>query len=156
MCDLPTDRRKDGRTPSYRNAGTHLKMASSSRPFPIWNLIDLENINIEKKSMVSKLNFSHQSSSRQIHVWIPAFSFEGIERAIFRRAHKGHIPISKPSPLEKRQRRLSFSNKEKWNKSNRTTMRPLGIYLIGISIFNLNMIHFLMISGDFGGFFFRC
>ena len=39
------------------------------------------------------------------------------------------------------------------NKSNRTTMRPLGIYLIGISIYILNMIHSLMISGDFGGFF---
>ena len=38
------------------------------------------------------------------------------------------------------------------NKSNRTTMRPLGIYLIGISIHNLNMIHFLMISGDFSVF----
>ena len=32
-------------------------------------------------------------------------------------------------------------------------MRPLGIYLIGISIYILNMIHFLMILGDFGGFF---
>ena len=32
-------------------------------------------------------------------------------------------------------------------------MRPLGIYLIGISIYILNMIHSLMISGDFGGFF---
>ena len=35
------------------------------------------------------------------------------------------------------------------NKSNRTMMRPLGIYLIGISIYVLNMIHFMMISGDF-------
>ena len=32
-------------------------------------------------------------------------------------------------------------------------MRPLGIYLIGISICILNMIHSLMISGDFGGVF---
>ena len=32
-------------------------------------------------------------------------------------------------------------------------MRPLGIYLIGISMYILNMIHFLIISGDFGGFF---
>ena len=32
-------------------------------------------------------------------------------------------------------------------------MRPLGIYNIGISLYILNMIHFLMISGDFGGFF---
>ena len=39
------------------------------------------------------------------------------------------------------------------NKSNRTTMRPLGTYFIGISIYIVNMIHFLMISGDFGGFF---
>ena len=39
------------------------------------------------------------------------------------------------------------------NKSNRTTMRPLGIYLIGISIYILNIIHFLMILGNFGGFF---
>ena len=31
-------------------------------------------------------------------------------------------------------------------------MRPLGVYLIGISIYKLNMIHFLMISGDFGVF----
>ena len=41
------------------------------------------------------------------------------------------------------------------NKSNRTTMRPLGIYFIGISIYILNMIHFLMISGDFGVFSFQ-
>ena len=48
----------------------------------------------------------------------------------------------------------SFRNiRNRINKSNRTTMRPLGIYLIGISIYVLNMIHFLMISGDFGGFF---
>ena len=39
-------------------------------------------------------------------------------------------------------------------------MRPLGIYLIGIYIYNiylytyiLDMIHFLMILGDFGMFF---
>ena len=32
-------------------------------------------------------------------------------------------------------------------------MGPLGIYLIGISINILNMIHSLMISGDFGGVF---
>ena len=32
-------------------------------------------------------------------------------------------------------------------------MRPLGIYLIVLSIYILNMIHFLMISGNFGGFF---
>ena len=32
-------------------------------------------------------------------------------------------------------------------------MRPLSIYLIGISIYILNMIHFLMILGDFGCFF---
>ena len=38
------------------------------------------------------------------------------------------------------------------NKSNRTTMRPLGIYLIGISMYILNMIHFLMILADFGVF----
>ena len=31
-------------------------------------------------------------------------------------------------------------------------MRPLGIYVIGISIYILNMIHFMMISGDFGVF----
>ena len=31
-------------------------------------------------------------------------------------------------------------------------MRPLGIYLIRISIYILNMIHFLVISGDFGVF----
>ena len=37
-------------------------------------------------------------------------------------------------------------------KSNRTTMRPLGIYLIGISIYMLDVIQFLMILGDFGGF----
>jgi len=30
-------------------------------------------------------------------------------------------------------------------------MRPLGIHLIGISIYVLNMIHFLMILADFGG-----
>ena len=35
------------------------------------------------------------------------------------------------------------------NKSNRTTMRPLGINLIGISIC-IWIIHFLMISGNFG------
>ena len=43
--------------------------------------------------------------------------------------------------------------RERENKSNRTTMRPLGVYFIEISIYILNMIHFLMISGDFGGFF---
>jgi len=32
-------------------------------------------------------------------------------------------------------------------------MRPLGVYLIGISVYILNLIHFLMISGDFGGYF---
>ena len=32
-------------------------------------------------------------------------------------------------------------------------MRPLGVYLIGISIYILNMIHFLMILGHFGVFF---
>ena len=32
-------------------------------------------------------------------------------------------------------------------------MRPLGIYLIGISIYILNMIHFVMILGDFSGVF---
>ena len=31
-------------------------------------------------------------------------------------------------------------------------MRPLGIRIIGISIYVLNMIHFLMILADFGGF----
>ena len=31
-------------------------------------------------------------------------------------------------------------------------MRPLGIYFIGISIYVLNMIHFLMILADFGVF----
>ena len=31
-------------------------------------------------------------------------------------------------------------------------MRPLGIYLIGISMYILNMIHFLMILADFGVF----
>ena len=35
------------------------------------------------------------------------------------------------------------------NKSNRKTMRPLGIYRIGISMYILNMIHFLMILADF-------
>ena len=46
------------------------------------------------------------------------------------------------------------------SKSNRTMMRPLGIYLIGIYIYNLyvytymlDVIHFLMILGDFGVFF---
>ena len=39
------------------------------------------------------------------------------------------------------------------NKSNRTMMRPLGIYLIGISMYILNMIHFLMILADFAVFF---
>ena len=38
------------------------------------------------------------------------------------------------------------------NKSNRTTMQPLGIYLIGISMYILNMIHFLMILANFGVF----
>ena len=38
------------------------------------------------------------------------------------------------------------------NKSNRTTMRPLGIYLIAISIYILNMIHFMMILVNFGVF----
>ena len=37
-------------------------------------------------------------------------------------------------------------------KSIRTTMRPLGIYLIGISMYILNMIHFMTILGDFGVF----
>ena len=32
-------------------------------------------------------------------------------------------------------------------------MRPLGVYFIGIPIYILNLIHFLMISGDFGGYF---
>ena len=32
-------------------------------------------------------------------------------------------------------------------------MRPLGIYLIGISIYVLNMIHFLMILANFGVFY---
>ena len=31
-------------------------------------------------------------------------------------------------------------------------MRPLGIYVIGISIYILNIIHFLMILADFGVF----
>ena len=31
-------------------------------------------------------------------------------------------------------------------------MRPLGIHLIGISTYILNMIHFLMILADFGVF----
>ena len=31
-------------------------------------------------------------------------------------------------------------------------MRPLGIYLIGISMYILNMIHFLMILDEFGVF----
>ena len=31
-------------------------------------------------------------------------------------------------------------------------MRPLGIYLIGISMYILNMIHFLMILANFGVF----
>ena len=38
------------------------------------------------------------------------------------------------------------------NKSNRTTMRPLGVYLIGIYIYILDVIQFLMILDDFGGF----
>ena len=38
------------------------------------------------------------------------------------------------------------------NKSNRTTMRPLCIYLIGISMYILNMIHFLMILAYFDVF----
>ena len=33
-----------------------------------------------------------------------------------------------------------------------TPMRPLSIYLIGISIYMLDMIQFLMILGDFSGF----
>ena len=32
------------------------------------------------------------------------------------------------------------------------TMRPLGVYLIGLSIYILDVIQFLMILGDFGGF----
>ena len=31
-------------------------------------------------------------------------------------------------------------------------MRPLGVYLIGIYIYILDVIHFLMISGNFGLF----
>ena len=31
-------------------------------------------------------------------------------------------------------------------------MRPLGVYLIGISMYILNMIHFLMILANFGVF----
>ena len=31
-------------------------------------------------------------------------------------------------------------------------MRPLGVYLIGISIYILDVIQFLMIVGNFGGF----
>ena len=38
------------------------------------------------------------------------------------------------------------------NKSNRTTMRPLGVYLIEICMYILDVIQFLMILGDFGGF----
>ena len=45
------------------------------------------------------------------------------------------------------------THKKEENKSNRTTMRPLGIYFIGISLYILNMINSLMISGDFGVFF---
>ena len=41
------------------------------------------------------------------------------------------------------------------NKSNRTTMRPLGVNLIGISIYVLNMIHFMMILVNFGVFSLR-
>ena len=48
--------------------------------------------------------------------------------------------------------RYGTKNQLNWNKSNRTTMHPLGIYVIGISIYILNMIHFMMISGDFGVF----
>ena len=40
------------------------------------------------------------------------------------------------------------------NKSNMTTIRPLGIYLIGISKYILNRIHFLMILANFGVFSF--
>ena len=36
--------------------------------------------------------------------------------------------------------------------SNRTTMRPLGIYFIGIHIYILGVIHFLMILDDFCDF----
>ena len=43
--------------------------------------------------------------------------------------------------------------KSVFNKSNRTTMRPLGIYLIGIFMYILDVINFLMISGDFSVFF---
>ena len=45
-------------------------------------------------------------------------------------------------------------SEKKRNKSNRTTMRPLGIYPIGISMrmYILNMLHFLMILDDFGVF----
>ena len=38
------------------------------------------------------------------------------------------------------------------NKSNRTTMRPRFTYFIGIYICILNVIHFLMISGNFRDF----
>ena len=38
------------------------------------------------------------------------------------------------------------------NKSNKTTMRPLGIYLIVISMHILNMIHFKMILSNFSVF----
>ena len=45
-----------------------------------------------------------------------------------------------------------MEDEEAENKSNRTTMRPLGIYLIGVSMYILNMIHFLMILANFGVF----
>ena len=47
--------------------------------------------------------------------------------------------------MEREQKEMVHEEVEK-NKSNRTTMRPLSIYLIGISMYILNMIHFLMIQ----------
>ena len=69
--------------------------------------------------------------------------FDSIRRNILRnKTIRGSTPPPEPSPL------VTFSN----NKSNRTTMRPLGIYLIGISIYILDVIQYMMILGDFGGF----
>ena len=54
---------------------------------------------------------------------------------------------------EEKEEEEEEKRKEKENKSNRTTMRPLGIYRIGIYIYILDVIHILMNSGDLGVFF---
>ena len=53
---------------------------------------------------------------------------------------------------EEEEEKKEEEEKQEKNKSNRTTMRPLGVYLIVICKYIFDVIQVLMILGDFGGF----